>query len=385
MNNTSAFDHLFSHFYCRYAYIASRMIVLTISASLALTGCDNSGEHHFNDYHQRLANVLEVDPIPFHPQEDLPSFPSTRDLYIPIDDIRIGLLDAYELRRCGLFQLIADRNSSLGKVQDKTRQLRYELLLLNGLERCLTQIVPTSRDNPISQSLIEELTPIKQKKQQQLGAVIWNMLTTGKEWRQQFVLYPHTFAIDHLAGFTANLSAMEDIFALLEYSQKQGYIENNQPTLSSIPNGIDEAIVNRLLTHQEKIHRSRYFGQLFYSIANATQWLNTTTQLLNQQENQIRCGKQRNQQQAEYLRNVFYRYYNPQIQPYLAELDSQYRQIQPILQQIFAQSPYQDPELITYKETFIDGKAHQLFRKAVMDHTKFWQRTFQRCQFKVGI
>ncbi|MGF1690069.1 DUF3080 domain-containing protein [Photobacterium kagoshimensis] len=361
------------------------MIVLALSASLVLTGCDNSSEYHFNDYHQRLANVLDIDPIPFHPLEDLPNFPSTRDLYIPIDDIRIGLLDAYELRRCGLFQLIADRNSSLGKVQDKTRQLRYELLLLNGLEKCLTHIIPTSRDNPISQSLIEELTPIKQKKQQQLGAAIWNMLVTGKEWRQQFVLYPHTFTIDNLAGFTANLAAMEDISRLLVYAQ-QGLnsLKNDTPT-EIVLHDIDSELADRLLTHQQKIHRSRYFGQLFYSLANATQWLNSTTQLLSQQESQIPCGKQRNQQQAEYLRNVFYRYYRPQIQPYLAELDSQYRQVQPILQRIFAQSPYQDPDLIAYKETFIDGKAHQYFRKAVMDHTKFWQRTFQRCQFRVGI
>ncbi|WP_303558892.1 DUF3080 domain-containing protein [Photobacterium sanguinicancri] len=384
MNNTLTFNRVASLSCYRYAYLTLRLLALSLSACWMLTGCDNSGEHHFKDYHQRLANVLEVDPIPFHPLDSLPNFPSTRTLYVPVEDIRIGLLDAYELRRCGLFQLIADRNSSLGKVQDKTRQLRYELLLLNGLEKCVTQTVPVSDDNPISQPLIDELTPIKQKKQQQLSSVIWNMLATGKEWRQQFVLYPHTFDIDNFAGLTANLAAMEDILTLLEYSQIQPDAEN-KPTHEITPKRIDEALANRLLIHQENIHRSRYFGQLFYSIANATQWINITTQLLNQQESTIICGEKRNQQQAEYLKNVFYRFYTPKIQSYLAELDSQYLQVKPVLQQAFNQLPTKHPDLLAYKEVFIDGNLHQSFRIAVLDHTKFWQRTFKRCQFKVGI
>lgn len=107
--------------------------------------------------------------------------------------------------------------------------------------------------------------------------------------------------------------------------------------------------------------------------------------MLNQQENTIICGEKRNQQQAEYLKNVFYRFYNPKIQSYLAELDSQYLQVKPVLQQVFNQLPTKHPDLLAYKEVFIDGNLHQAFRIAVLDHTKFWQRTFKRCQFKVGI
>nr|WP_256384204.1 DUF3080 family protein [Photobacterium toruni] len=71
----------------------------------------------------------------------MPRYPRTHALKQPIADITIGLLNAYELRQCGLFQLIAERNSVLGKVQDKTRRLRYELLFLKQITPPTTMAV----------------------------------------------------------------------------------------------------------------------------------------------------------------------------------------------------------------------------------------------------
>ncbi|MDP2543107.1 DUF3080 family protein [Photobacterium damselae subsp. piscicida] len=106
----------------------------------------------FSTYAQRLANVPETsfDEQTVNTHLDIIPYPDNRDIYQTIPDIRIGLLDAYELRQCGLFHLIAERNSVLGKVQDKTRQLQYEILFLQGLRTCLatldtnTDSVPTT-------------------------------------------------------------------------------------------------------------------------------------------------------------------------------------------------------------------------------------------------
>ncbi|OAN18792.1 hypothetical protein A3K86_04205 [Photobacterium jeanii] len=340
---------------------------MTLVLCLLLSGCDNSSHAQFADYHQRLATVLDVESIPYSDPE-LPRLPAKRDLALPVDDIRIGLLDAYELRQCGLFQRIAERNSSLGKVQDKTRSLRYEILLLSGLMHCINTL-------PNESDVKNELVPILATKQAQLPRTIWNMLFTGKEWRQQLTLYPQTFPHQEFGGFHANIAAIEDLVTISD--------------LASTQKIIDDQLADQLLSHQQNIYRSRYFGQLFYSIANATQWLNITTQLLSQHEDKILCGKNRNQQTAEYLRNVFYRLYSPILQPYMAELDSQYQQIQPPLNRLISNLPYGDAQgaeaLRSYKHHYIDGDLHRAFRDAILEHTLFWQRTFKRCQFKVGI
>ncbi|MGF1761260.1 DUF3080 domain-containing protein [Photobacterium sagamiensis] len=329
-----------------------------------LVGCErNSTENSLHTYHNRLANVLDVVPAAA-PDTKLAPLPDIRELQLPIEDIRIGLLDAYELRKCELFHLIAERNSVLGKVQDKTHQLRYELLLVNGLSRCISMQEEDSE-------LQAELKQLHQKKQQQLPRYFWNMLVTGDEWRKQFTLLSVPFSLGQFPGFVENQEAMRHLAGLV------GSISQQQP----IPAKSAEA----LLFHQQQIHIFRYFGQLFYSLARTRDWLITTTEMLEAHEQLIICGPNRNQQKAEYLSNVFYRFFVSDIQPYLSELDSQYRQLQPDLQKVFTIIPSGMTSFIPYQKQHIDGAIYQSFRQATLSHVKFWQRTFDRCKIKVGL
>lgn len=121
-----------------------KILLFVLCCALLIISCkENATNALLNTYQQRLANVLEITPADTPPL-NLPTYPDTRSLKQPVADIRMGLLDAYELRQCGLFQLIAERNSVLGKVQDQTRQLRYELLFLKQLSHCLTVLNSTS-------------------------------------------------------------------------------------------------------------------------------------------------------------------------------------------------------------------------------------------------
>ena len=103
-----------------------KLLLLAIIGLFSVIGCKkNTTDTLLNTYQQRLTNILDVEADTIPPL-DIPSYPRTHVLKQPIADITIGLLNAYELRQCGLFQLIAERNSILGKVQDKTRRLDYE-------------------------------------------------------------------------------------------------------------------------------------------------------------------------------------------------------------------------------------------------------------------
>lgn len=349
--------------------------VFTIISAAWLYGCErNTAINGFETYHQRLAKVLDTDPLAPSLTDPL-AFPATRSLFIPVEEIRVDLLDAYELRKCGLFHLIAERNSILGKVQDKTRQLRYELLLLNGLQHCLDTL-------PQDNDLLPMLTRYSSQKRAQLPLHTWNMLTTGEEWRQQFTAYPHPFPLGTFYGFDEALAAFTFVQSILS----QNNINKNELALESSKLAAKQA--DTLLTHQKQIHPYHYVAQLEYSLQFATEWLDTSTRLLEQNENRIICGPNRNQQKAEYLQNVFYKFFVADIQPYLAELDSQYRQIQPVLATLLtkpgAPEPGANTVLARYRQYYVDGELHAAFRAATLNHVKFWQRTFKRCNMKIG-
>lgn len=356
-----------------------------------LAGCDRqSADAQFETYQDRLANVLDISPQA--PDDfSFPPFPPTRDLTLPVEDIRINLLDAYELRKCGLFNLIAERNSILGKVQDKTRQLRYELLFLNGLQHCLTVL-------PKDAELYNTLKDYQEQKQRLLPIYLWNMLTTGEEWRQQLTLHHRAFAPQKLYGFYEALNAYTYTQHLAERIKVTPATAQSptqtitQTTSSSAPattaaatQAVSTAQIDRLLSYQEKLHPYHYAGQLFYSIEHATHWLNTITSMLTEQEKTIPCGENRNQQKATYLNNVFHKHFVTTLQPYLAQLDSQYQQIQPYLQSLLQPPrPLDSPAFTQYYQYYLAGTQHQAFRDATLSHVAFWQRTFKRCKIRVG-
>lgn len=345
-------------------YTKPHILLNTLFILLALTGCEpNTAKRSFDTYNDRLANVLDTSPATIN-DDDLEAFPEPRELLVPIEDIRIDLLDAYELRKCGLFNLIAERNSILGKVQDKTRQLRYELILLNGLNHCQETL-------PDDSEVLPMLDGFKQQKQAQLAHHLWNMFTTEKEWRQQLTIHHQPFELGLFYGFDESLNAFNHLAYIQQHIQAGTSIEEKQ--------------ADRLIKHQEQLHAHHYFGQLIFSIQLSTLWLDSITNMLEESESALICGPNRNQQQAEYLSNVFYKFFVNEIQPYLAELDSQYQQISPALSELLNPDHANNQAITPYYEKYISGELHDQFRQATLKHVSFWQRTFKRCNIKVGI
>ncbi|WP_394167448.1 DUF3080 domain-containing protein [Photobacterium piscicola] len=334
-------------------------------------GCkENTTDALLDTYQQRLTNILGVEPDTI-PSLDIPRYPRTHALKQPIADITIGLLNAYELRQCGLFQLIAERNSVLGKVQDKTRRLHYELLFLKQIEHCLNVLNNTD-------PLQLQLKDIYHQKQQQLPRAIWNMVFTGQEWQQQFTLGHQLLSPQQFGGYIENLAAFEYLDTLTTT------MLSSQTTNHSLTtNNIDQ-----LLHHQQQIHNTQYIGQLFYSIARITIVMNTITSQLITHDQTVMCGKNINQQQAQYLRNVFYKYYINDIQPYISKLHSQYQQLRPHLNNIYTvlvQQQINPPTAMAiYARYYFQGELLHQFQQVTHNHVRYWQRFFKRCQFKVG-
>ncbi|MDD1780813.1 DUF3080 domain-containing protein [Enterovibrio sp. ZSDZ35] len=328
--------------------------VIVITLIGMLQGCfdDDKAKGLFVDYSERLANVVETSPIP--PSESRAiKLPRKRDLVVPIEDTRMGLLDAYELRQCGLFQLIADRNSILGKVQDAFRQLNYELALLRTLNQCLEDVT--------SEPLSSELKRIQVVKRNQIHLVYWNTFASSDAWRSQ--LTPPSISMispDTPFAHSEALLAIESYSSLLANPSSRNVLELQEP-----------------------IEKQRYLGALFYSMDESTRWLNAATEQLERDDARVLCGKNRNTTRFTYLQNVFSTFFIDGVQPYLSKINGLYLDAQPSLVRLH-QRFGEMPPFTDYSAAYFSGEHYDEFQDAVKNHVAYWQTLFKRCGVKIG-
>lgn len=324
--------------------MSTRRLVLFMLLPI-LTACQaDNPSGLFDDYLTRVARVQQASEVT-QASDQFDNLPRKRELYVDIALTSIGLLDSYQLRQCGLFNLIAERNSVLGKVADEFRNYDYQNALLDGLSRCL---ITDGIDTELRRKLLE----IEQIKQPQLKLHQWNLIFAsdamqeqlqGSRWLQADLGQTVTEVNQALATVNAAFS---------QY-------------------GIPTAEV------QEVLEKKPIIGDLNYSLVMTTRKLNRVTQQLNDNDHTIICGSERDTTKYKYLNNVFEQMYVGKVQPYMAELDSYYQTLSPNLI-LFA------PQPDTHNYVYPLESNHQAFRLAIRRHVDYWQALFKRCGRKIG-
>ena len=288
--------------------VRSTLLCLT----MLLTGCfDDSPQNYFDDYQTKIANVQDADEI----QEDweLESLPRKRELFIEVPSLSIGLIDSYQLRQCGLFNLIAERNSVLGKVADEFRNYDYQVALLEGVGHCLS-------NNELEPEIVELLREIEQQKLAQFPLHQWNLIYASEAMQSQ---------MRGSQWLRADIGEQ---------------VRQTGDALEHINQALDTPLVSGKTTAvQERLEKSSTLGDLYYSLSRASAELDTITQQLATFDANIICGKQRDTTKFRYLNNVFEQQYIDRVQPYIAQLDGYYQQLAPQLAMFDAH-----PELHSY-------------------------------------
>ncbi|MEX0333617.1 DUF3080 domain-containing protein [Vibrio tubiashii] len=312
---------------------------------LTLVACQtDSPSHLFDDYLTRVARVQDA-PRVNRDSVSYAQLPRKRDLYVDVPSVSIGLLDSYQLRQCGLFNLIAEKNSVLGKVADEFRNYDYQTALLDGLSRCLNS-------NALEQELKLKLVEIQQQKQSQFEVHHWNLIFASDAMQKQ------------LSGTR-----------WLEPNLGQTVVEINQ-ALATL-NLASGNVSNQVIDVQEVLEKKLIVGNLSYSLAMATSKLNHVTQQLTEYDHNIICAQNRDTTKFKYLNNVFEQQFVGKVQPYMAQLDGYYQTLSSNLN-LF------DPKPNIHNYVYPIKKHHVEFRQAIRHHVDYWQQLFKRCGRKVG-
>ncbi|PQJ49250.1 hypothetical protein BTO01_27655 [Vibrio jasicida] len=320
-----------------------------------LSGCNdwfNPEKAVFEKYNQRLANVLDTSESELEASPAV-TIPDKRELFQELPRLSLGLLESYQLRQCGLFNLLAEKNSQLGKVQDAFYDFDYQINLLRTLNGCMSNY-------PLSDEENTKLNGLYDQKWHHLTVHLDNMLLTSDAMRKQLTgsEWLPLESKDQVAH-------VRDAFLALDEMYQTPY-----RALSRLP---DVTIVN----YQEEIEKTRLVGRLYYTLIDATHWLEQTTHMLEANQDKIICGANRDTTQFRYLRNVFQTIYVAEVQPYMAYVDSTYQQLDGGLSLV-------EKRMQAHGANYGIEKAHDQFREETMKHVQFWKNLFKRCGVKVG-
>ncbi|AUI87379.1 hypothetical protein BS333_06140 [Vibrio azureus] len=315
-----------------------------------LSGCDSSStakERDFEKYHQRLSNVLEV-PYSSIDEPSAVTIPPKRSLYQPLPRLSLGLLESYQLRQCGLFDLVAQKNSQLGKVQDAFYDFEYQINLLKILNSCLSEPGISEQDR-------NTLTELNQQKWQHLSIHLDNLVFTSVSMRKQLTASQWLV----LEGDVDTMLIKQGLNTLKSYYQTPVFKTSQLPE-------------DNIVEFQEHFEKSRLIGKLYYSLQSSSLWLEHTTNMLETNRPLIFCQPKRDKTRFLYLNNVFNSIYVKEIQPYLAYLDSTYWELSDGI------------DMIEKRISLLEGRynlsqTHQQFRQATLKHAQFWQRLFKEC------
>ncbi|MCC5854939.1 MAG: DUF3080 family protein [Idiomarina sp.] len=331
---------------------------LWVVVIIILTACSRGPEAEFKTYQSRLASLVNETPAsPEFPP--MPLQPSTSVMRQPVAEVTIGLVDSMRFDRCRLGAIIAERNSSLGRVRNPAQVAYYELSLLPAIAECLnSELAEDERLARIMQEAYEQ-------KRADLPAIIHNFLTTDQVLRDSFRGGRRVLSADS-TDFTASLNALNYLIRTFHHA-------------------IDDPLTAQLDLSQWHNHM-RVLGQsdAFASHWRAQQrligWLAEWNRLLAQAPEAINCRANHTPIEANYMHNLMHERFAQNIQPHLARWNEQHRQLEEVLHPL--QNLTLEEEWHRYLAALIGDKSHgNQVRNLTRQHAELWQAFLTSCGF----
>jgi hypothetical protein len=324
--------------------------ILLLCMAALLSACQPFPESVLSDYQARLQRVLPaVKLAETLTKEPLQSLPDVHTLTLPIPGATIDLTDMLALDVCDLETLIAERNSSLGKVQTDAGQLHYELRLLHKLGLCLSS---PALHQELDTELLSKLQQIYQLKQQHIPDVFSNLLSRDATLRQQLAGSQRGVAADQ-GGHAETLQALHQLNKL-----RQLILQGDYQAASKID--ISHAL--------GALHQTQLLADLQHSLRLSLQFflqLNAVLAKLSQSE---LCQADRNIRD-----NLLTQIFIGRVQAELARLDGMASELGAALLQLYQQHPMQR----TVQQRL---QAPQLLlQQQLRQHVAFWQR-WRQCE-----
>lgn len=353
-------------------------LALVVVCCIIAVGCNPHPklQQPLQTYSERLANVLDAEPpsqvsavfsdialatisqpahyIAFHPILSKVKSPP------PATNQSLSLREFQQLPNCHqLKPIIAQQNSSLGRVQSPSQYYLYQIEVVSLLTQCINH----AENNSLPKS---QLTRLYQAKIQDL--------TNSRHW-----FLRTTPGIRRSLAFSATLLEPN-------WKQHQQTIRHWQ-TLVSSPSATSEfpvdlpATMHSLNSALRNLEANPFPSQLY----NTLNWysfqigaLNTWLQAHLSNEN---CRSAQAKTRVEYLENIMTLFFINDIQIQGSKLSQLHYRLHPVVQQLYA-TPLADTEMskIVSEHQII----FERYQNSMKSHAIIWSEFFKRCHSALG-
>jgi hypothetical protein len=328
--------------------------VITITVLLFLAGC---GEHKkiakdLADYNERLQSFTGIKLAPT-PKIDNLYAPNKQSLKLDVEQLSINLREFNAFNQCSLNQLVAQRNTALGKMQLPSSRFAYESKLIFELMVCQQNL----KDDDEKADLQEKLAIWTIQKQQQFPRVWANLITQSSE------------TVAHLTGGSGFISGTSsDNFQATK--QALTFILKGQ---SGHP--IDASALER---HLQQLGNAPLLAKQWRTQILLKQELDSISSLLRTYLEGNTCSGIKQQKSIEIMQNIFRLFFAQRIQPVAGQLSRYHYQLSGLVEQL-AQSSQIPPEFANYLSLH-NKLNYAAYTEAMRLHIEIWQQIFTRCE-----
>ncbi|WLD59396.1 DUF3080 domain-containing protein [Salinispirillum sp. LH 10-3-1] len=322
-------------------------------AVLLLSGCAKTGQDLFDDYLNRLSNVMDA-PKPEWAVPSVVTAPPARAVQWDVPEVRINLLSFWDTRHCELFTLIGERNSILGRVMAPTQRWRFESRLLGAIEACMND--PRTDDD-----LRAVLAEWQAEKQTYWPLVTWNGTLGAPEVRHLLQTESAAWPADAIPGIHGTLDDLRIM---------TGWVEN-WPSLALPDNREFEALYQRMGQHN-------VLGQWHRSVQLSIAGLEEGNSRLQHGVAAGRlCPAQRATQRSTAANNVLVMFFIGEVQPYIARLNGYGEELLGAVRRLATMTDAV-PEVWDTHMQMLEADA-ELLRTVTREHVRLWQEVLAPC------
>lgn len=328
------------------------LFLLSFTALVLLSGCSDHRKiaDDLEAYSQRLQNYTDI----ALPKENFNlglQAPSKSIFKLNVTEININLREFYALQDCALNQLVAQRNTALGKMQLPSARYAYESQLVVELKECAKFL-----DSKVEASLGAKLDEWTSEKERQLPVSWANLITQSDE------VYTHLSANNGFISGNAN----------------DNYLVTKQAIVFLLSSRTTHPVdLSELEKHLQQLANSPLIARAWRTQVLISQKLNHISPLLNEYLAKNQCQTVQDKQSIEIMQNIFRKFFAGNIQALAGELNKYHYQLSPLIEQLIA-SPYFNDNFKNYllQHNTIN---YEVYKQSMQKHITLWQDIFARC------
>lgn len=321
-----------------------------LSLGLVAACSQPSGLSSLHELHDRVTYTLDIELAPLTFSVRPPELPAPRVLKPVHASTTMSFLTALQLNHCRAGQIIAERNSSLGRLDDGLSRFYDDQRLIEALLRC-------SQD-PQSEAFSDELVKAAQQLDEQTATRLARAIATDKGLRNVMTMASTPLTTISDQDFSHSMEALNTVIAWLHNPR-----ESTELTAAL-----------QVLAQQD------YIPKLMRSVAEATALLDQFTPQLDDLAKHAGCLSKGTPERARRLHQAFITVFIKQTQADLADLQRQYQRVSEAFNRLAALVP--QAELTDYLMHWT------AYNTRLPDTTKAfvqpWQQFFETCGFQAG-